>query len=359
VTRFSAALASLALLCACPPQAPTQVPATSAAPVVTAPTPLDPLRDPRELHLRAVRQVSFGGRASWPRYAPDGKLLLFLDEAIGEKRSDGGLPSPMLRAVDPRNGKAVSVAQPGAARGPLRDLWRDPGGGLCADLGQGLCGPEDLVNPAGAACTGIITVPLDKGTCTPPAVFKNRVGVCAASEPGLWACLQGSEQGPSLWLADLGHPPPHPLLTTLGWDASPAFSSNGKHLAWSSSKREGEGPAESRTGQPAAAQVYVLTLEAGTAPRLLTPGAATNLTPAWTPDGTHIVFSSNADDAAGREFDLSVIATDGAALQRVTFAPGADLMPTFSPDGHELAWVSERNAARPLERDLLVAEWVD
>jgi TolB protein len=356
VTRL--ALLPFALLCACPPQAPVPAPKAPAPPIAATPTPPDPLRDPRELHLRAVRQLSFGGRASWPRYSADGKQLLFLEEPLDEKSSDGGLSAPLLRAIDTRTGKPTPIAQPGAARGVLRDLWRDPGGALCADLGQGLCGPDDLVNPAGAACSGIISVGLERSACAPPAVFKGRVGGCAASNPAVWACLQGSEQGPSLWLADLGHPPPGPLLTTVGWDASPAFSPDGKNLAWSSSKRAGAAPAEAQPGQPAPAQIYVLAVGSGATPRLLTSGG-TNLTPAWFPNSARILFSSNADDAAGREFDLSVLSPDGTSLQRVTFAPGADLMPTLSPDGHELAWVSERNAARPSERDLLVADWVD
>jgi hypothetical protein len=283
---------------------------------------------------------------------------MFLDEVIDDKGGDAGAAPPLLRAIETRTGKAVSVAQPGASRGPLRDLWKDPTGALCADLGQGLCGPDELLNPAGAVCTGIVSIPLDRASCTPPAVFKGRVGACAAGGPGVWACLEGSEQGPALWLADPGHPPPHPLLTTPGWDASPAFSHDGKSLAWSSSKRAGVGPTEAKAGLPDAAQIYLVSLGNAATPRLLT-GGATNLTPSWFPNDARIVFSSNADDAAGREFDISVIAADGTSLQRVTFAPGADLMPTLSPDGHELAWVSERNAARPTERDLLVAEWVD
>jgi TolB protein len=351
-------MAPMVFLCACPPAGPVQAP-KAAVPSATAPaSPPDPLRDPRELHLKTVRQLSFGGRASWPRYSADGKQILFLEEPLDEKGADAGMSAPLLRAVDARTGKAIPTAQPGAARGPLRDIWRDPGGALCADLGQGLCGPDDLMNPAGADCTGIIPVALERGACTPPVAFKGRVGTCAVGDPSVWACLQGSEQGPALWIADIGHPPPRPLLPTPGWDATPAFSHDGKTLAWSSSKRTGDGQVEVRTGQPAPAQIYLLSIGSGATPRLLTT-AGTNLAPAWFPNGSRLVYSSNADDAAGREFDLSVIADDGTSLQRVTFAPGPDLMPTVSPDGREIAWISERNAARPGERDLMVAEWVD
>jgi hypothetical protein len=307
--------------------------------------------------LKGVRQLSFGGRASWPRYSADGKLLFFIDERLDDQGDAGKPSSGTLRAVESGSG-AVIPRTPAGARGSVRDLWKDPSGALCGDLAQGLCGPDDLVNPAGATCSGLIPIALEKGTCVPPAVFKGRVGVCSASGQGVWACLQGSEQGPALWLADLGHPPPRPVLPTPGWDASPSFSPDGKTLAWSSSKQPGQGPAETSPGRLPMAQIFVLSIAGSAAPRPLT-SSGTNLTPSWFPDGSRLLFSSNADDAAGRELDLAVISADGTALQRVTFAPGADLMPTLSPDGHEIAWVSERNAAHQNERDLLVASWID
>jgi hypothetical protein len=359
VPRLEIALLAGLLLSACPrTQAPTTTPIPPAAPLPLAAAPSDPLRDPRELHLKGVRQVSFGSRASWPRYSADGKLLFFIEERLDDKGDAGKPTTALLRVVEPRSGAAIPRATPASARGSLRDLWRDPSGSICGDLAQGLCGPDDLVNPAGATCSGLLPVALEKGTCTPPAVFKGRVGTCAASAQGVWACLQGSEQGPVLWLTDLGQPPPRPVLPAPGWDSSPAFSPDGKSLAWSSSKHPGLGPEDPSPGRPPMAQIFVLPVAGGGAARTLT-STGTNLTPTWFPDSSRLLFASNADDAAGQEFDLAVISAEGTALQRVTFAPGTDLMPTFSPDGREVAWVSERNAAHPSERNLLVADWVD
>ena len=40
-------------------------------------TPDDPLRDPREAHLRHVQQLTFGGQNAEAYFSPDGRLLIF------------------------------------------------------------------------------------------------------------------------------------------------------------------------------------------------------------------------------------------------------------------------------------------
>jgi Tol biopolymer transport system component len=55
--------------------------------------------------------------------------------------------------------------------------------------------------------------------------------------------------------------------------------------------------------------------------------------PAWSPDGSQIVFSSNVRD--GR-FQLYEIGADGKGLRRLTFQPGEYFDPSWSPDGKTL-----------------------
>jgi Tol biopolymer transport system component len=78
----------------------------------------------------------------------------------------------------------------------------------------------------------------------------------------------------------------------------------------------------------------------------LATGQLSNLTrdsyneydPAWSPDGRHIVFASDA----GRRFgfrSLYVTASDGTGLRRLTDGLADDSMPSWSPDGNTIVFV--------------------
>ena len=65
---------------------------------------------------------------------------------------------------------------------------------------------------------------------------------------------------------------------------------------------------------------------------------------AWSPDGSRILFS--AGDEATQQYDLYVVATDGASPERtVTSDPGTEFGATWSPDGARIAYI----AAEPSE----------
>lgn len=76
----------------------------------------------------------------------------------------------------------------------------------------------------------------------------------------------------------------------------------------------------------------------GSGKKQLTPGLNATA-PAWSADGTRIVFMSNV---AGN-WDLYVVNADGGSPQRLTDDLGDDGLPTFSPDGGKIAFVSKRN----------------
>jgi Tol biopolymer transport system component len=61
--------------------------------------------------------------------------------------------------------------------------------------------------------------------------------------------------------------------------------------------------------------------------------------PTWSPDGSRITFFSN--DAGN--FDVYVMSSSGAGPERLTSDPADDVSPAWSPDGTRVAFVSERN----------------
>ena len=85
--------------------------------------------------------------------------------------------------------------------------------------------------------------------------------------------------------------------------------------------------------------IYILNAD-GTGIRTLyqRPGRPVS-TPAWSPDGTRLVFRIDFEDARGPYFRLFVINADGTGLRQLTPDPPAfDGFPSWSPDGRRIAF---------------------
>ncbi|HID63026.1 MAG TPA: DUF5050 domain-containing protein, partial [Anaerolineae bacterium] len=72
---------------------------------------------------------------------------------------------------------------------------------------------------------------------------------------------------------------------------------------------------------------------------VLTDSEGDDITPAWSPDGEHIVFVSTRD--GNRE--IYVMDADGRNQVNLTNHPADDWMPSWSPDGERIAFVSYRD----------------
>ncbi|MHB8417734.1 MAG: TolB family protein [Myxococcales bacterium] len=320
---------------ACPRLTPAGEPPPPPLPAATRDNADDPLREPPEIHLQHVRQLSFGGRAGAPVFAAAGKTLAFLAWP-----ADGG--SARLHLVDVASGRELP---PEAAPlgGVPQDVWssRD---GVCLDVTAAAC-------PEAYRCAVSAAVPVTAGAdCALPQWPLPRSAGCSETAAGDRACALLSSKGPELWDWPAGAPSPHPVSTLPPEDPVAAFAPDGHSLAWAH-------PVQTETGGRAPTILSIGSADGP--PGDLGPPGQSDLHPAWFPGGKALAFTSNADDAAGRDMDLFRIGGDGQDLERLTFAAGADLWPAVSPDGRRIAWVSERNAAEPGERDVLVAEWLE
>jgi eukaryotic-like serine/threonine-protein kinase len=99
--------------------------------------------------------------------------------------------------------------------------------------------------------------------------------------------------------------------------------------------------ASTRTG---VAQIYLTNILGDQAIAITNmPGGACQ--PAWSPDGTRLVFTSpcniKKDNYQGSS--LYVINADGSGLQPLPTAPGGDFEPAWSPDGQYIAFTSLRD----------------
>lgn len=115
------------------------------------------------------------------------------------------------------------------------------------------------------------------------------------------------------------------------YEREAVFSPDGRRIAFVSQRDE-----------PGGSDVFVATLNGERLQdvRNLTPrgagGAALDVTPAWSPDGTQIAFASNRD---GSDFKLWVMNADGSNARPLTPTGAyADVLPSWSPDGQLLAF---------------------
>ena len=79
----------------------------------------------------------------------------------------------------------------------------------------------------------------------------------------------------------------------------------------------------------------------GTDQKPLTTGGGSNIEPAWSPDGRRLAFSSLRDG----NFEIYVMNADGSDQRRVTNNPGADSAPAWTADGLQLVFQTDRDGA--------------
>ncbi|MBN1875471.1 MAG: PD40 domain-containing protein [Anaerolineae bacterium] len=119
------------------------------------------------------------------------------------------------------------------------------------------------------------------------------------------------------------------------FDYTPAWSPDGNQIAFGS-RRTGDG------------DIYVMDADGANVTRLTT-AAGEDYMPAWSPDGTRLAFASERDgnweiyvmDVIGT--DTASTGTGGVNLHRLTDHPAKDSFPAWSPDGTHIVFSSDRD----------------
>ena len=125
-------------------------------------------------------------------------------------------------------------------------------------------------------------------------------------------------------------------------DISPAWSPDGKRIAFTSYR---DGHDDAIHGRPTA-EIYVMDADGGN-PQHLTNDLNDDRHPSWSPDGKRIVFSSERDGHFIGDFEITsseiyLMDADGGNQQRLTENRKNDWSPSWSPDGKRIAFSSDR-----------------
>ncbi len=177
-----------------------------------------------------------------------------------------------------------------------------------------------------------------------------------------------------IYRADLDGKNPRRLTHANGYDAEGTYSTDGKHILFSSHRdgdqelymmnadgtdqrrltwRKGNdgGPFLSPSGKAVTwrsfdakgnAQIFVAALQNNqlTNIRQLTFKAGIHWAPFWHPSEKWVLFSANSDDR--KNFELYLVNTEGTCLKRLTYSHAQDVLPVFSPDGKHIAFTSRK-----------------
>lgn len=97
--------------------------------------------------------------------------------------------------------------------------------------------------------------------------------------------------------------------------------------------------------------LYTIDLARGTVSRLTGDGAATEQTPRWSPDGRQVVFASNRAHYSGAaretgtpDLDIWIVNADGTNARRLTTDPAQEADPAWTPDGSGVVFSSDRDS---------------
>jgi Tol biopolymer transport system component len=343
-----------------PPEAPAQPPGK----------PVPELRDPREVHLGALTQLTFGGENAEAYWSFGGDQLIF-------QTTRDGVACDQIMTM-PATGGATHRVSTGEGRTTCSYFFPGDEDVLYAtthEVSPACPPPPDRsqgyvwalydydIYKAHADGTNLTRLFGSPGTYDAEATICGRDGsvIFTSDKDGDLELYRMDADGGNVTR----------LTSTPGYDGGAFFSSDCSQIVWRASHPTGSALVDYKEllarhlVRPTQLEIWVADADGSNARQITYLGAASFAPFFRTGGGKRVVFSSNVGDPRGREFDIWAIDTDGTNLERLTYSAGFDGFPMFSPDGDKLAFSSNRGAPPPAEgshgnsdTNVFVADWI-
>jgi len=345
--------------------APLLVPALLISSLITASiAQSDNLLLPNEKHLRNIKQLTFGGENAEAYFSSDGKQLIFQSTREGH-----GCDQIYTMNVDGSNARMISNGEGRTTcsyfyPGNKRVLYSS------THLGDKQCPPKPdfsrgyvwAIYPTYDIFTANSDGSKVKQLTTTPG-YDAETTITLDGKKLVFTSMRDGDL--DIYTMDADGKNVRRLTNELGYDGGPFWSYDGKQIVYRAhhpktdkDKAEYTALLKDNLIRPTALEIFVMNAD-GSNKRQVTSNGKANFGPYFFPDGKRVIFSSNMDDARGRNFDLYMINVDGTGLERITFNDTFDGFPMFSPDGKKLVFASNRNAAKQGDTNIFIADWVE
>lgn len=320
--------------------------------------------EPGEVHLENMRMLTFAGQNAEAYFSGDGTQLIFQATRPGERACD------QIYTMDVDGGARRRVSTGG---GRTTCGYFFPSGERILYSSTRHNGPECPSPPDYDRGYVWPLYDYDIYTARPDGSDVSRLfgssgydAEATVAPDGSGIVFTSTRDGDlEIYRMDLDGGDVRRLTHEEGYDGGPFFSPDGSMIVY-----RGHHPSDSTELEdyrslladglvrPEHMELFVMDAD-GSNKRQVTDNGAANFAPYFHPNGREILFSSNVHDPDGRGFDLYRIDIDGTGLERVTTHDQFDAFPMFSPDGTRLVFGSNRNAARPGDTNVFVADWVE
>jgi len=367
----------VALAACCPPEAAKPT-GTS---VTAKPADQKDLRLADEVHLKNVRQLTFGGNNAEAYWSFGGDRLILQSDRAPYK-------CDQIEMLSAKGGEAKQISS-GKGRTTCAYFLKGDKEIIYAsthEAGPACPTPPDMskgylwglfeydIYKAKADGTGLANLtPNTKG-------YDAEATVCAKDGSIVFTSTRTGDL--ELFRMDADGKNIKQLTSAPGYDGGAFFSADCSKIVWRSSRPTGKDLDEYKAllaqnlVKPTRMDLYVANAD-GTDARQVTylPGAS--FAPFFFPNGKRIIFASNYLNPRSAEFDLFAVNIDGSGLERITFSGGFDGFPVFSPDGKTLSFSSNRRDVIPApggkgelyrvtnkpagdkDTNVFLADWVD
>jgi Tol biopolymer transport system component len=318
--------------------------------------------DSGEIHLRNIRQLTFGGQNAEAYFSRSGRQLI-----LQRTEADTGCDQQFTINID---GTGLRRVSSGRGRTTCGYFYDDDRRILYATTEHNgpACPPKPDYSRGYVWAIydyDIYTARADGSDLRRLTTNPSYDAEATLSPDGKTIVFTSLREGDlSIYTMNVDGTNVRRLTSTLGYEGGPFFSPDGTLIVYRAWQPVGPAASEyldllhTNLVKPTRMEIWVMNAD-GTNQRRLTDLGGANFAPYFHADGKRIIFGSNYTNPRSRNFDLYLVNLDGTGLEQVTTNTEFDSFPMFSPDGTKLVWASNRNGKVPGETNIFIADWVE